>query len=84
MRSTPTKRITGRRLQARREALFQRAPLCAECRRQGRVTPATVRDHVIPLAEGGPDDESNEQGLCEACHAVKSAAEARRGRWGKG
>jgi len=78
---TPTKRITGRRLQAMREALFKRDPLCAECRRQGRVTPATQRDHIIPLSEGGADDETNEQGLCEPCHEVKSAAESKRGRW---
>ncbi|MBY0241874.1 MAG: HNH endonuclease, partial [Burkholderiaceae bacterium] len=32
-----TPRITGRRLQAMRAALFQRNPLCAECERQGRV-----------------------------------------------
>lgn len=77
---TPTKRITGRRLQAMRAALFSRDPLCAECKRQGLVTPATQRDHIVPLAEGGPDDETNEQGLCDDCHEVKSQAEAARGR----
>lgn len=79
-RAKPTKRITGRRLQAMRAALFAREPLCAECTRQGRVTPATQRDHIIPLAEGGVDDETNEQGLCEPCHDEKSAREAVRGR----
>ena len=78
---TPTKRITGRRLQTMRAALFKRSPLCAECQRQGRVTAATQRDHVIPLAEGGLDNESNEQALCDACHETKSADEAERGRW---
>lgn len=75
-----TKRITGRRLQAMRAALFTRCPLCAECQRAGRVTLATQRDHIIPLAEGGKDDDTNEQGLCEACHDVKSHAESQRGR----
>lgn len=76
---TPTKRITGRRLQALRAALFARAPLCAECERQGRVTPATERDHIVPLAEGGADDDSNVQGLCHECHEAKRKEESARG-----
>lgn len=80
VKAKPVSRITGRRLQAMRAALFRRDPLCVECRRQGRAVPATQRDHVIPLAEGGLDDETNEQGLCEACHAAKSTLEAQRGR----
>jgi 5-methylcytosine-specific restriction protein A len=79
-KTTPTKRITGRRLQAMRARLFARNPLCVACQDQGRAVAATQRDHVIPLAEGGIDDESNEQGLCEACHDAKSAQEALRGR----
>ena len=80
VRIVPIQRITGRRLQAMRAALFSRDPLCAECRKVGRVTPATLRDHIIPLAEGGVDDESNEQGLCAECHDIKSQTEALRGR----
>ena len=77
---TATKRITGRKLQAMRADLFRRKPLCAECERNGRVTLATQRDHIVPLAEGGLDDHTNEQGLCESCHDTKSATEAARGR----
>jgi len=29
-------------------------------------------DHVIPLMAGGPDDESNMQALCPACHRRKT------------
>jgi 5-methylcytosine-specific restriction protein A len=79
-RGTPTKRITGRKLQAMRAALFAREPLCVECKRQGRISEATQRDHIIPLAEGGPDDETNEQALCDACHEEKSRGESIRGR----
>ncbi len=52
-------------------------PLCAwQC---GRL--ATIDDHVVAIAEGGdPDDPSNRQGLCESCHEIKSADEARRAR----
>lgn len=63
-----------------RAELFAREPLCAECKRLGRVTLATQRDHIKPLAEGGVDDETNVQGLCEPCHEAKSLAEALRGR----
>ena len=75
-----TKRITGRKLQALRAALFRADPLCAECKRQGRVRLATQRDHITPLAEGGLDDESNVQGLCGECHEGKSLNESLRGR----
>jgi 5-methylcytosine-specific restriction protein A len=80
VKAAPVKRITGRRLQAMRAALFARQPLCAECARQGRVRASTQRDHVVPLSEGGADDETNEQGLCDACHAEKSQREAATGR----
>ncbi|MBC7860298.1 MAG: HNH endonuclease [Burkholderiaceae bacterium] len=80
IKTTPVKRITGRRLQSMRARLFARSPLCEECLRQGRAVVATQRDHIIPLAEGGVDDETNEQALCDACHETKSLAEAQRGR----
>ncbi len=76
----PPERIRGRKLQALRAALFVRQPLCEPCTKAGRVTLATIRDHRIPLAEGGRDDETNEQAICEACHDVKSQEEALRGR----
>lgn len=80
VRVIPVKRITGRRLQAMRASLFSRNPLCVECQKVGRVAPATQRDHIVPLAEGGADDETNEQGLCDECHETKSLAEALRAR----
>lgn len=72
---TATKRVTGRRLQQLRQELFRRSPLCAECERLGRVSLATQRDHIKPLAEGGADDDDNVQGLCEPCHEEKSLQE---------
>ena len=69
------KRVAGRKLQAMRTRLFAENPLCVECERQGRVTLATQRDHVLSLEEGGRDDDSNVQGLCHACHEAKSELE---------
>lgn len=69
------KRMTGRKLQAARARLFTANPLCAECERAGRVRLATQRDHVIALTDGGADDDSNVQGLCDPCHEEKSLGE---------
>lgn len=70
----------GRTLQRERARLFSNNPLCVECERQGRVSVATIRDHIKPLAEGGEDVEENTQGLCQECSDAKTAAESKRGR----
>lgn len=73
------KRITGSRLQKARAELFARAPLCAQCEREGRTALAVIRDHVVPLSEGGEDMDGNTQGLCQECSDRKSTAERMRG-----
>ncbi len=75
-------RVSGRRLQRLRAELFSANPLCVRCQASGIVRPATERDHVIPLAEGGSDGPDNVQGLCTDHHREKSLAEALRGRRG--
>lgn len=74
------KRTTGRKLQRQRHELFMREPLCRECERHGRVRQAEIRDHIVPLAEGGADEDSNIQSLCRDCHDEKTAGESKRGR----
>ena len=78
--TTTPARVRGRQLQARRRRLFQRQPLCVVCLQQGNETLASIRDHVIPLAEGGRDDETNEQALCQQHSDEKTQREAARGR----
>jgi 5-methylcytosine-specific restriction enzyme A len=78
--TNPVARITGRRLQQMRQRLFAKHPLCQLCEAQGRIALAVIRDHRVPLAEGGTDDESNEQALCQSCSDTKTAAESQRGR----
>ena len=75
----PVVRIRGRALQLMRVRLFARCPWCVHCLMKGLKTRATIRDHTIPLAEGGRDDETNEQALCAACSKVKTDAESKRG-----
>lgn len=65
-------RIRGRRLQTRRRRYLAEHPLCARCDAFGRTSEAVELDHVVPLAKGGTDDESNLQGLCVACHKAKT------------
>lgn len=52
-------------------------PLCAECQRMGRVTPATEVDHIIPH-KGNKKlfwDTKNWQPLCHTCHSRKTVKE---------
>lgn len=73
----PVARVRGRRLQKLRYQLARRQPTCAHC---GAYLDSTfVRDHVVPLAEGGLDAESNVQALCQQCSDAKTAAESKRG-----
>jgi 5-methylcytosine-specific restriction protein A len=78
-KAKPQQRLSGRKLQRERERLFAREPLCAECKRHDRATLAVWRDHIVPVAEGGTDDDANIQGLCDECHRAKTAREAARG-----
>ena len=58
-------------------ALFlQRHPLCAECKIQRKLTPATVVDHIIPH-RGDMTlfwDQNNWQPLCKDCHDRKTGS----------
>lgn len=74
---TETERIVkGRPLTKAREYLFRRQPLCAAC----GVRASTIRDHIIPLSQGGEDTYANTQGICEKCHTEKTLTEALNGR----
>lgn len=80
--SIAPKRMRGTTLQNARRELFDREPLCRECRKHDRTTAATIRDHIVPLAEGGTDDDSNIQPLCQDCSDLKTQQESKRGRYG--
>lgn len=72
-------RIRGRKLERLRNQLFNQQPLCVRCQAEGRVTIAVIRDHIVPLTEGGLDVEVNTQGLCGPCSDAKTQAESARG-----
>ena len=65
------------RWQRIRQSILSAEPLCAECARQDKITPATVVDHIIPH-KGDLAlfyDTSNLQPLCKRCHDAKTVRE---------
>lgn len=58
-----------------RRQILTRDPICVHCHQRE----ATVADHIIPIAEHGPNTTDNGQGLCRGCHNTKTAAERNRG-----
>ena len=68
-RGTAAQRGYGARWQRLRAMVLNASPLCAECSRQGRVTPATDVHHLVKRRDGGPDSFENLEPLCHACHS---------------
>lgn len=54
-----------------------RAGICILC---GIDFPYLVCDHIIPLFEGGSDEDDNIRFICPNCHAIKTHAERKRWR----
>lgn len=79
-RDPETSKRYGRRWRKIRKAFITANPLCGECKRQGKFTPAEEVHHIIPLAEGGTHNSDNLMSLCKSCHSRLTAKEG--GRWG--
>lgn len=80
MAAPETPRIRGRQLQAIRARVLSANPLCVACQAKGISTAATQVDHIAALGLGGSDDandDTNRQGLCDECHAAKTAEDMR-------
>ena len=55
---------------------LQLEPLCRECRKVGKLTPASIVDHIIERSKGGSDfDQENLQSTCASCHNAKTRRE---------
>jgi 5-methylcytosine-specific restriction enzyme A len=74
-RGSTTDRGYGYRWQQLRVHILNRDPLCVVCKEKGLVVESTTVDHIIPLVQGGTDDDTNLRGLCAHCQAVKSQAD---------
>ena len=76
-RDSAHKRGYDSRWRRRRGIYLQAHPLCVDCGRSGRLTPASVVDHIIPH-RGDPVlmwDETNWQALCKPCHDHKTGTQ---------
>jgi 5-methylcytosine-specific restriction protein A len=61
----------GARWRKLRKLVLHDDPICAVC----CVQASQEVDHVLPKGSGGMDALSNLQGICERCHAEKTAQE---------
>jgi len=64
---------------ARKQAMRRDKALCQPCKSLGRYIPASEVDHIVPKSQGGGDELSNLQCICNACHKVKTGKEGGRG-----
>ena len=48
------------------------------CQCCGLVTMELELDHIVNVAQGGTDDESNLQSLCSPCHLKKTISESKK------
>lgn len=72
-KSKMAKRLRGRDGVAQRNRRLTENPLCYDCLHIDGITrPATEIDHIIPLAYGGADEDSNTHSLCKQCHAIRT------------
>lgn len=66
-------RVRGSKGQALRKRRLINEPLCRMCKSNGKVRSSTVPDHILPLALGGDDVDSNIRCLCAECHRQVTA-----------
>ena len=61
-----------------RKAVLDEEPLCRMCLKEGKITSATMVDHIIPVKGLSKEDEElfydieNLQPLCDSCHIKKT------------
>lgn len=84
-RGSSTERGYNYRWQKARQTFLGRNPLCSICQTAGRITPASIVDHIVPH-RGDQSlfwDTANWQSLCKPCHdSIKQAEERQMGRGG--
>ena len=77
-----TKKRYGRAWKRIRDRYIKAHPLCEECKKAGRVTPAQEVHHIMPLSKGGTNVDSNLMSLCKPCHSRITAESGDRWRDG--
>jgi 5-methylcytosine-specific restriction protein A len=60
------------------EILHRDHGLCQPGLKHNEIHVATAVDHKVQKADGGTDDPSNLQAICDACHREKTSSESTR------
>ena len=68
-RDPAVRRRYGRAWKKLRAHFLSLHPLCEQCKSEGRLTAAEEVHHILPLANGGTNDEDNLMALCKSCHS---------------
>lgn len=72
--SSKDKRIRGHKGVALRKRRMMRTNyLCEDCLAEGKLTQATIVDHILPLSLGGEDVDENTRNLCDHCADKRTA-----------
>lgn len=79
-RDPATRKRYGRSWKRIRDRYIAEYPLCEECNKSGRLTPAEEVHHIIPLSKGGTNEGNNLMSLCTSCHSAITAREGERWR----
>ena len=69
LRDPDTNKRYGRAWKRLRARFLLRHPLCEECKSESRLSVAEEVHHILPLANGGTNDEGNLMALCKSCHS---------------
>ena len=72
-RDPASRKRYGRAWKRIRDSYIAEHPLCEQCQRDGKLTPAEEVHHIQPLALGGSNDKTNLQLLCPTCNLRKGA-----------
>jgi 5-methylcytosine-specific restriction protein A len=66
-RNPETNKRYGRQWKKLRSAFLSAHPLFEICKRDGKLTPATLVHHKVRLSKGGTNDRDNLMALCDSC-----------------
>jgi 5-methylcytosine-specific restriction protein A len=54
---------------------LRESPLCEDCLKENRLTPANEVHHIKALIDGGNHSLDNLMSLCKACHSTRTTKE---------
>lgn len=80
-RDPAKKKSYGRSWRRIRDQQLAEHPMCEQCAKVSKITPAREVHHIKPLSQGGLNEPDNLMSLCTSCHSEITAREG--GRWSR-